>query len=89
MQTALKDIRLRFSVGVILFISIWFLLKKTEIEPKPVQTDRFRFGYFGTKTGFFCLPRFFLVWLGFFWFGSVFPVWVRFILVFSVSGLSN
>jgi hypothetical protein len=71
MQTALKDIRLRFSVGVILFISIWFLLKKTEIEPKPVQTDRFRFGYFGTKTGFFCLPRFFLVWLGFSGLGSV------------------
>jgi hypothetical protein len=74
MQTALKDIRLRFSAGVILFISIWFLLKKitklvfkkTETEPKPVQTDRFRFGYFGTKTDFFCLPLFFLVWLGFF-----------------------
>jgi hypothetical protein len=90
MQTALKDIRLRFSAGVILFISIWFLFKKitksvfkkTETEPKPVQTDRFRFGYFGTKTDFFCLPLFFLVWLGFFLFGSVFrfgsvfPVWL-------------
>ena len=30
-----------------------FLNKKT--EPKPVQIDRFRFGYFRTKTNFFCL----------------------------------
>ena len=53
--------------------------KKTETEPKPVQTDQFRFGFFGQKpvqTGlarffrfgsvFFCF--FFLVWFGFFGF---------------------
>jgi len=26
-------------------------LKKIEIDPKPVQTDMFRFGFFRTKTG--------------------------------------
>jgi hypothetical protein len=41
-------------------IKLVFLNKKT--EPKPVQIDRFRFGYFRTKTSFFLL--------GFFWFGG-------------------
>jgi len=40
-------------VGVSIFGSVWFsskkitkpvFLKKTETEPKPVQTDQFRFG---------------------------------------------
>jgi len=52
--------------------------KKNETEPKPVQTDQFRFGFFGQKpvqtslarffrfgSVFFC---FFLVWFGFFGF---------------------
>jgi hypothetical protein len=77
------------SVGVIIFCSVRFLLKKsnqtiffkkkTKTEPKPVQTDRFRFGFFGQKpvqTG--------LVW--FFWFGSVFFRF-GFSSVFSVSNL--
>jgi hypothetical protein len=70
---------------VIIFGSIRFLSKKkkvtkqkkTETKPKPVQTDRFRFGsFFLDKNrfklvwlGFFGLARFFLVWLGFFRFG--------------------
>ena len=46
-----------------------FFFLKTETEPKPVQTDRFWFGYFRIKTGFF------LVWLGFFQF---FSGWIQF-----------
>jgi hypothetical protein len=49
-------------------IEIFFLKKKTETKPKPVQTDRFRFGsvrFFREKTG---SNRF----------GSVFPVWLGF-----------
>jgi len=52
--------------------------KKTETEPKPSQTDRFRFGFFRGKTGsnrfgsvlarFSGLARFFLVSVRFFWF---------------------
>jgi hypothetical protein len=62
-------------------------------KPKPVQTDRFRFGFLGKNL---LKP----VWLGFFGFGSVFSVlalffpglarvfsWFGFGLVFSVSGL--
>jgi hypothetical protein len=44
--------------------------KKT--KPKPVQTDRFRFGsvwFFRTKTGLNRFGLVFLVWLGFFRFG--------------------
>ena len=57
---------------------------QTEIKkPKPVQTDRFRFGFLGQKPAQTGLARF---WLGFFSFGSVFSwfgsgfflVWVRF-----------
>jgi len=48
---------------------IIFLKKKTETEPKPGQTDRFRFGFFRAKTG---SNRF----------GSVFPVWLGFFPVF-------
>ena len=72
-------------LSVIIFGSFRFLSKKsnqTEIEPKPVQTDRFRFGFLGQKpvqtglTRFFRLDSFWLVffpvWLGFF------PDWVRF-----------
>ena len=58
-----------------------FFFKKTKIEPKLFQTDRFRFGYFRTKTGFFNLTRFFQF-NSVFLFGSVFfsffSVWVRF-----------
>jgi hypothetical protein len=64
-----------FALGVIIFGLVWFLskkitkpvfFKKTKTKPKPIQTDRFWFGYFRTKTGFFDLARFFLVWLSFF-----------------------
>jgi len=57
-----------------------FFLKKTETEPKPVQTDRFRFGSVfleqkQVQTGFarfFWFDSVFLVWLG------CFPVWLCF-----------
>jgi len=62
------------------------LKKKTETEPKPGQTDRFRFGFLGQKPfGFSGFGLVFSVWLDFFslarffsgflsvlvWFGSV------------------
>ena len=59
----------------------FFFEKKTETEPKPGQTDRFRFGsvFLGQKLVQTGLARFFQFWLGFFrfWlgffrFGSVF-----------------
>jgi len=55
-----------------------FFLKKTETEPKPVQTYRFRFGFLEQKPVQTGLAWFF--WFGsvFFWFGSVF---FRFFLV--------
>jgi len=60
-----------------------FFFKKTETEPKPVQTYRFRFGFLEQKpvqTG--------LAW--FFWFGSVlarfFSGLARFFSVFFGSG---
>jgi hypothetical protein len=40
--------------------------KKTETEPKPGQTDRFRFGFLGPKPFQTGLARFFPVMLGFF-----------------------
>jgi hypothetical protein len=43
---------------------------------KPVQTNRFRFGFFRTKTGSNRFGSVFPVWLGFF------PVWVWFVSVF-------
>jgi len=46
--------------------------KKTETEPKPVQTGWVRVGFLGQKQVQTCLARFFPVLLGFF------PVWVRF-----------
>ena len=73
----------RLRLEVIIFGSVWFLSKKvtklifffwkkkTETEPKPGQTDRFRFDVFRAKNG---SNRF----------GSVFPVWLGFGLVFSV-----
>ena len=55
------------SIGVIIFDSVWFLskkitnlnFKKTETEPKLVQTDRFWFGFLGQKTVQIGLARFF------------------------------
>jgi hypothetical protein len=52
-----------------------FFKKKIETEPKPVQTDRFRFGsvqFFRTKTGSNWFGSVFSVWLGFFGFFLVF-----------------
>jgi hypothetical protein len=67
---------------VIIFGSVWFLSKKsnqtemffflkkkTETEPKPGQTDRFRFDFFREKTG---SNRFGSVLARFSGFGSVF-----------------
>ena len=82
-------------VGVIIFGSVWFLSKnKNQInffkkkKPKPVQTDRFRFGFLGQKpvqTGlarFFRFGSVFSVFSSlarfFSGFGSVFPVWLGF-----------
>jgi hypothetical protein len=60
----------------------FFFKKKTETEPKPGQTDRFRFVFLGQKPVQTGLARFFPVWLGFLSFGSVlarfFPVFCRF-----------
>jgi hypothetical protein len=42
------------------------LKKKTETEPKPGQTDRFRFGFLGKKPVQTGLARFSRFWLGFF-----------------------
>ena len=61
----------------------FFFFKKTKTEPKPVQTDWFRFGYFGEKTSsnrsssvFF---RFDLVFPGLTrFFSGFFSVWVQF-----------
>jgi hypothetical protein len=64
--------------GSVLFLSKkvtkpkFFFEKKTETEPKPGQTDRFRFGFFRAKTIQTGLARFFRFWLGFLGFGSVF-----------------
>ena len=43
-------------------------------KPKPVQTDRFRFGFLGQKPAQTGLAWFFRFWLGFF------PVWLGFFL---------
>jgi len=53
---------------------IFFFEKKNETEPKPGQTDRFRFGsdFLGQKPVQTGLARFFRFWLGFLGFGSVF-----------------
>jgi len=65
-------------------------------KPKPVQTDRFRFGFLEQKPvwlGFFGLAQFWLgffpVWLGVFGLARFFSVRVRFDSVFSVPGLKN
>jgi len=72
---------------VIIFGPVWFsskritkpnLKKKTETEPKPGQTDRFRFGFLVQKPVQTALAQF---WLGFFGLARFF----RFGLVFSVS----
>jgi hypothetical protein len=69
------------NLGVIIFYSIRFLSKKKIKpifllkKPKPVQTDRFRFGFLGQKPVQTGLALFFQ-------FGSVlawfFPVWLSF-----------
>jgi len=66
----------RFFFVLVRFGSVWFFrfsAYKTETEPKPGQTDRFRFGFLGKKPVQTGLARFFRFWLGFFlfWFGSV------------------
>jgi len=56
--------------------------KKTETEPKPIQTNRLRFGFLEQKPVQISLARFFWFFLfgfGLVWFGSV----------FSVPGLKN
>jgi hypothetical protein len=58
-------------------------LKKTETEPKPGQTDRFRFGsvrfgFFMAKTGSNRFGSVFPVLARFFPVGSVFSVWLGF-----------
>jgi len=64
---------------------IFFFEKKNETEPKPGQTDRFRFGFFRAKTGsnrfgsvFPVLARFSRFWLGFFRFWLGFSGLARF-----------
>ena len=66
----------------------FFFEKKTETEPKPGQTDRFRFGFLGQKPVQTGLARFSRFWLGFLGFGSVFscfgsvsPVWLGFLFI--------
>jgi len=54
-----------FALGVIIFGSIKFFSKKNQTKPKPVQTDRFWFGFLGQKP-----VQTVLAW--FFRFGSVF-----------------
>jgi hypothetical protein len=72
------------NLGVIIFYSIRFLSKKKIKpifllkKPKPVQTDRFRFGFLGQKPVQTGLARF---WLSFFLFGSVFSLWFGFLPV--------
>ena len=71
----------------------FFFEKKTETEPKPGQTDRFRFGlvrFFRAKTGsnrfgsvFPVLARFSRFWLGFFRFWLGFFGLARFWIGFS------
>jgi hypothetical protein len=67
---------------------IFFLKKKPETEPKPGQTDRFRFGsvcFLGQKPVQTGLALFFRFWLGFLGFGSVFfRVWLGFFWFGSV-----
>jgi hypothetical protein len=66
----------------------FFFKKKTETEPKPVQTDRFRFGSLEKKPVQTGLARF---WLGFFSLARFFSGFflVRFGSVFLVPGLKN
>jgi hypothetical protein len=76
----------RFLSKKIIKLNFFFFEKKTETEPKPGQTDRFRFGsvrFFEGKN------RFKPVWLGFSGFGLVFSVfsgfgsvWLSFFPVF-------
>jgi hypothetical protein len=60
---------------------IKYFFKKTETEPKPVQTDQFRFGsvFLGQKPVWIG----FSVWLGFF---GLTRFWLNFFLFFSGLG---
>jgi hypothetical protein len=95
-----KHLLIYSQVGVIISGSVWFLSKKitkpkfflkkkqTETEPKPGQTDQFRFGsvwfsFFRAKTGSNRFGSVFPVLARFFRFGSVFPVWLGFGSFFS------
>jgi ribosomal protein L7Ae-like RNA K-turn-binding protein len=52
MEVPCAIVKGKFFLGVFIFSSVWFLLKKVtkpnflkkKTKPKPVQTDRFRFG---------------------------------------------
>jgi hypothetical protein len=81
-----------YLVGVIIFYSVRFLLKKNnQIEfKKKTETGSNR--PVSVRFDFLDKNRFKPVWLGFFRFGLVFLVWIGFFLfgfgsVFSVSGL--
>ena len=62
----------RFLSKKVTKLKFFFLKKKIETEPKPGQTDPFRFGFLGQKPVQTGLARFFRFWLGFLSFGSVF-----------------
>jgi hypothetical protein len=64
----------RFLSKKVTKLKLFFFEKKTKTEPKPGQTDRFRFGsvFLGQKPVQTGLARFFQFWLGFLDFGSVF-----------------
>jgi hypothetical protein len=64
-----------------------YFFKKTETEPKPVQTNQFRFGFLEQKPVQIGLARFFRFWLGFSGLARFFSVWVRFGSIFWVSDL--
>jgi len=84
-----------FLFGLVFIKKITKLFKKknkTKTEPKPVQTDRFQFGFFGQKpvqTGlalFFLLGSVFLFGLVFFQF--FLTVWFFFSSFFDLIGFS-
>ena len=67
---------------------LFFFEKKNETEPKPGQTDWFRFGsvFLGKKPVQTGLARFFRFWLGFFRFGSVLARFFQFDSVLARFG---
>jgi hypothetical protein len=74
----------RFLSKKVTKLKFFFFEKKTETEPKPGQTNRFRFGFLGKKPVQTGLARFSQFWLGFSGFGSVFSVLARFFRFGSV-----